>query len=388
VRIADHPLDARHLRQFVGSALRIATRYQNAGVRIFAMHAADGGSRVAIGLRGDGAGIQDHELGISAIGGLKTTAGELRFERCAIGLGRTTSEILHEKAHGPFYCGRATYTGSSTFIMGESSLLWLRVAAGLYSLGLIDAIVTVLRRRESLFRIALGAFGLGAIFQLVSIVEQGLVQHHFPVNDFFEVMSLCAWLFTLAFLTIYWRYKAESLSVFVFPLVFVMTLVAALSNPVSRWSSESVKSTWLTVHIVLALLGYAALLFTAVAAVAYLMQERELKRKQPRSFYRIFPPLGMLDELISRSLGAGFVFLTVSLIIIIIWASNSYGSHLVDNGLISTSGITWGIYLALIFFRVSAGWRGRKAAIMSIIALCCSAATWIAHSGLENHLAQ
>jgi ABC-type uncharacterized transport system permease subunit len=272
--------------------------------------------------------------------------------------------------------------------MGESSLLWLRVAAGLYSLGLIDAIVTVLRRRESLFRIALGAFGLGAIFQLVSIVEQGLVQHHFPTNDFFEVMSLCAWLVTLAFLTIYWRYKAESLSVFVFPLVFIMTLAAALSNPVSRWSSEAVRSTWLTVHIVLALLGYAALLFTAVAAVAYLMQERELKRKQPRSFYRIFPPLGMLDELISRSLGAGFVFITVSIIIIIIWESNSYGARWVDNGLISTSSITWGIYLALIFFRVSAGWRGRKAAIMSIIALCCSAATWIAHWRLESHLTQ
>jgi len=272
--------------------------------------------------------------------------------------------------------------------MGESSLLWLRVAAGLYSLGLLDAIVTVLRRRESLFRVALGAFGLGAIFQLVSIVEQGLVQHHFPANDFFETMSLCAWLVTLVFLAIYWRYKAESLSVFVFPLVFVMTLVAALSNPVSRWSSEAVRSTWLTVHIVLALLGYAALLFTAVAAIAYLMQERQLKRKQTRSFYRLFPPLGMLDELISRSLGAGFVFITVSIIIIVIWAHISYGTSWIDNGLISTSFITWGIYLSLIFFRVSAGWRGRKAAILAIIALCCSAATWIAHFRLESRLVQ
>src|SRR4051812_32730300 len=185
--------------------------------------------------------------------------------------------------------------------MGESSLLWLRVAAGLYSLGLVDAIITVLRRREGLFRAALAAFGLGALFQLVSIVEQGLVQHHFPVNDFFETMSLCSWLVTVAFLFVYWRYKAESLSVFVFPLVFVMTLVASLSNPVSRWSSESIGNSWLIVHIVLALLGYAALIFTAIAAVFYLLQERHLKRKQTRSVSRLFPPLGTLDELISRS---------------------------------------------------------------------------------------
>lgn len=272
--------------------------------------------------------------------------------------------------------------------MGESSLLWLRVAAGLYSLGLIEAIVTVLRRRESLFRAALGAFGLGVIFQLVSIVEQGLVEHRCPINGFFETSSLCAWLISIVFLAIYWRYKAESLSVFVFPLVFVMTLVAALSNPVARWSSDAARSTWLIVHIVLALLGYAALLFTAIAAVAYLMEERQLKRKQTRSFYRLFPPLGMLDELISRSLGAGFVFITASIVIIVIWACISYGSGWIDNGLISTSFVTWGIYLTLIFFRVTAGWRGRKAAILSIVALCCSAVTWIAHFRLESRLVQ
>jgi ABC-type uncharacterized transport system permease subunit len=272
--------------------------------------------------------------------------------------------------------------------MGESSLLWLRVAAGLYSFGLIDAIVTLLRQRESLFRLALAAFSLGAVFQLVSIVEQGLVQHHFPANDFFESMSLCAWVVTALFLGIYWRYRAESLSVFVFPLVFVMTLVAALRNPVASWPSEAVRSTWLIVHIVLAVLGYAALLLTAVAAVAYLIEEKQLKRKQKQPFNRMFPPLGTLDELISRSLGAGFVFITLSIIIASLWSFIEYGTRWIDNGLITTSFITWGIYLALIFFRVSAGWRGRKAAILSIVALGCAAVTWIAHTSLEKHLLQ
>ena len=272
--------------------------------------------------------------------------------------------------------------------MAESSLLWLRVAAGLYSLGLIDAVVTVLRRRESLFRAAFAAFGIGALFQLVSIVEQGLAQHHFPANDLFQSLSLCAWVVTAAFLAIYWRYKAESLSVFVFPLVFVLTMIAALRSPVGRWSSEAARSTWLIVHIVLALLGYAALLLTAVAAVVYLMQERQLKRKHRSSFSRVFPPLGTLDELISRSLGTGFVFITASIIIGSIWSYIEVGPRWIDSGLISTAFVTWGIYLALVFFRMSAGWRGRKAAILAIIALCFSAITWIAHAQLERHLLQ
>ena len=199
--------------------------------------------------------------------------------------------------------------------MGETSFLWLRVAAGLYSLGLLEAIVTVLRRRESLFRVALAAFGLGALFQLVSIVEQGLVQHHFPANDFFESMSLGAWLVTIAFLGIYWRYKAESLSVFVFPLVFVMTLVAALRNPVSHWSSEAVRSTWLIVHIVLALLGLRRASVHGCRRRRVPHAGAAAQTETTALFLRLFPPLGTLDELISRSLGAGFVFITVGIII-------------------------------------------------------------------------
>jgi ABC-type transport system involved in cytochrome c biogenesis permease subunit len=269
--------------------------------------------------------------------------------------------------------------------MGESSLLWLRVAAGLYSLGLLDAIITTLRRRESLFRLALAAFSIGALFHLVSIVEQGLLENHFPANDIFESLSLTGWVITVAFLGIYWRYKAESLSVFVFPLVFVITMVAALRSPVGTWQSEGLRNTWLTAHIVLAVMAYAALLFTAVAAIAYLIQERQLKQKT-LSVYRLLPPLGMLDELISRSLAFGFAFITISIIIGSVWSFIEFGTSWIDNGLITTAFITWGIYLALIFFRVSAGWRGRKAAILAIVALCCSAVTWIAHMQLEQRL--
>ena len=35
--------------------------------------------------------------------------------------------------------------------MAEMSIIWLRVAAGLYSLGLLDAILTIIQRRARLF---------------------------------------------------------------------------------------------------------------------------------------------------------------------------------------------------------------------------------------------
>jgi ABC-type transport system involved in cytochrome c biogenesis permease subunit len=270
--------------------------------------------------------------------------------------------------------------------MAEMSILWLRVAAGLYSLGLLDAILTVIWRRERMFRAALAAVSIAGIFHLVSIVEQGVTVSRFPANGFYESMSLCAFLITALFLFVYWRYKLESLGVFIFPLIFVMTLVASLARPVSSWPSQTLRNAWLMVHVVLVLVGYAALLFTAVAAIVYLFQERELKRKKPHNFYYRLPALGTLDDLISKSMAMGFVLITLAVIAGSTWAFVELGTRWIADPKIGISFATWGICLAMVFLRVSAGWRGRKAAIMAIAALGGSAATWVAHAQLQNVL--
>ena len=40
----------------------------------------------------------------------------------------------------------------------------------------------------------------------------------------------------------------------------------------------------------------------------------------------------------------------------------------------------------MVFLRVTAGWRGRKAAVMAVTVLGCSALTWAAHARLGSML--
>ena len=270
--------------------------------------------------------------------------------------------------------------------MAEMSVIWLRVAAALYSLGLLHAILTLVRRREHLFRVALGAFGLGSVFHFVSIVEEGIVSNRCPITNFYETLSMCAFLLVVLYLAAHWRYKLESLSVFIFPLVFVATLVATMGNPVTAWSSPVVRNTWLTVHIVLVLLGYAALLLTAVASLLYLFQERELKTKKPRKFYYRLPALGTLDDVISKSMAVGFVLITLAVIAGSTWGFIELKTAWISQPKIVISFVTWGIYMALVFLRTVAGWRGRKAAIMIVTVVGFAAITWAAHARLGNLL--
>ena len=266
--------------------------------------------------------------------------------------------------------------------MADMSVFWLRVAAALYSIGLLHAIMTLVKRKEQLMRPALLTLALGAVFHLVSIVEDGLTTQHCPITNLYQTLSMCSFLIVVLYFVVAWKYKVEGLSLFVFPLVFVMSLVASMSNPVNSWPNAALRNAWLTVHIVLVLLGYAALVLTAVASLLYLFQERELKSKKPGRFHNRLPALGTLDDLISRFMGLGFALMTLAVIAASTWAFIELKSAWITQPSIAISFFTWGMYMALMFLRVTAGWRGRKAALMTVAVLASCAVTWVAHSRL------
>jgi ABC-type uncharacterized transport system permease subunit len=272
--------------------------------------------------------------------------------------------------------------------MTAMSVWWLRVAAVLYLLGLVDALVAVLRGQSRMFRLALGMFYTGAVLQLVSIAEDGLGSGRFPANDFYQSASLCAFLMAVMFLLLYWRYKLESLSIFVFPLVLLLTLMGGLRSPGAGWASTGVRDAWLLVHVVLVLVGYAALLITGVASVLYLVRERQLKHKSPRAPFDRLPPLGVLDDLTWKTMAVGFVFITLAVIAGSTWAFVEWGTRWISDPRIVISLATWTLYLVMVFLRATAGWRGRKAAVMVIALGGCSALTWAAHTGLRSLLAR
>jgi ABC-type uncharacterized transport system permease subunit len=261
------------------------------------------------------------------------------------------------------------------------SVFWLRVAATLYALGLLHSVLVMVRRKTYAFDAALAAFRVAVILHGVAIVEKAAASGRI-VENFYQTLSLCAFLVALVFLLVEWRYKFTSTSVALFPLVFVMTLVSAMERPVATWPDPGVRGVWLVIHIVLVLAAYAALLLTAVASVAYLIQERRLKTKQASALLERLPPLATLDNLISGSLGLGFAFMTLGVVIGILWAFIESGTSWIGDAKIHLSLFTWGLLVVMMFLRASAGWRGRKAAVLSLTVLGCSAATWVAHAGL------
>ena len=140
--------------------------------------------------------------------------------------------------------------------MHEMGVLWLRVATVLYGVGLIHAIAVLLRRKSGFLKYALFAFLVGAVLHLVAIVELAMAVGHLPVDNFFESATVCAFLIAVLFLYVYWRYDFASLSICIFPLVFVLTQIGAMETPMLSWPSSGVRNAWLLLHVMMVLLGY------------------------------------------------------------------------------------------------------------------------------------
>lgn len=263
----------------------------------------------------------------------------------------------------------------------ETLLVWLALA--FYGVGILLILPSVTRRRLSLSPAALASLGSGLFLHAAALIVRAIEISRLPVTDVRSSLSFFSFLATLAFFFVYLRYRITSLGIFMLPLVFVLTLISAL-HPGRSFDSSAFRGGWLLVHISSTFLGYTGLLLTFVAAMMYLIQERELKSKKPHAFYYRLPSLEVCDELYYRSLVFGLPFLSVGILTGFVWASRTWKGPWELDPKIVASLVTWLIYLILFSTRLSGSWRGRRAAYVAIFGFAAMMVTFLGVSFLSG----
>jgi ABC-type uncharacterized transport system permease subunit len=256
--------------------------------------------------------------------------------------------------------------------------LWLRVAVILYALGLVYALFALTGRRSTFARIILPALGFATVFHLVSLAEEFAVTGEPAPVTTYQFESVLAFILMVSFFGVYWRYKTTSPGVIIFPLVFLLALSATLGQTPVQFTSPLLHSGWIVVHISLILGGYAALLFSFASSILYLAQERSLKSKRLDGLLSRLPALEVMDDLGIRSLQLGFPFMTLGLIAGCVAAQLSYGPTYFRDPKIILAFLMWTVYMVLLFTRWSAGWRGRRAAMLAAVAFVAATLAWSA----------
>ncbi len=222
-------------------------------------------------------------------------------------------------------------------------------------------------QKDILHRAGLWLLGIGFLFHSGSIVYGAVIAGHLPVHNLCQVLSLAGWTITGVFLIFQYRFNLKILGIYAAPLT---TLVMVVSSQLPREPvqvNKVLNSFWVMFHVAVIFMGEAAFALACGVGILYLIQEHAIKNKYRGFFFRRLPSLSLLDSTGYACIVSGFTLLTLGLITGFLYAKLAWGKFWTWDPKEVWSGITWLLYAALLHERLMTGWRGRRAAIMSVI---------------------
>lgn len=246
-------------------------------------------------------------------------------------------------------------------------ILLFELALTFYFAATIASIIELFKGTKVTSRIIISLAVIGFFIHTTSIIYRYVVAGHIPITNAHEATSFFSWCIVFIFFLLQLRYRIIILSSFIMPIVFILMLSSSMLPREIKPLSPVLQSYWLGIHTVLAFLGNAAFALACGIGIMYLVQEHYVKSKNLGELFGRLPSLQILDEINYRLIKTGFPLLTLAIITGALWAESAWGSYWNWDAREVWSLITWFIYAIIIHARLVAGWRGRRAAVLSII---------------------
>lgn len=255
--------------------------------------------------------------------------------------------------------GAVVEAGQRLLSVEPSPAFWIAVVA--YAAA-SAALLVVLGGHARFRPWAIGLVALAWVAHGVDIGWRGTMHVH-PAQSVREAIGFLAFIVTSGYLLASARYRLTLGGVVVMPVSLVLLVVARLS-PVGEASDLS---TLGRIHISLATVGVGVFALASALSAIYMVEERALKKKKfdGVTFKDHGAPLEALDRLSHRLIWVGFPIFTVALVLGAIWVSK-LGESL-DRLEYPLAGVTWIAYAILLVSRQVYGWRGKRAAKLTLL---------------------
>jgi ABC-type uncharacterized transport system permease subunit len=238
---------------------------------------------------------------------------------------------------------------------------WFWAAAAFYALAGVLHLGFLLGLKDRAMRSALAAFVLAFLLHMCEIGARGIAGLH-PASSAREALGFVAWLLAGGYLLARIRFRIDAVGAFLAPASLVL-LVTARFSPSSGESTAGLGVLG-RVHISLATAGVSVFALATALAVVYIVAERQLKHKHLGALVRKGVALETLDTLVHRCVQVGFPIFTVAMVTGAWWSARRAGGM---RGEYLIAMVAWAAFAALLVARTTAGWRGRRAALMTIV---------------------
>ncbi|TMR10790.1 c-type cytochrome biogenesis protein CcsB [Nonomuraea turkmeniaca] len=211
--------------------------------------------------------------------------------------------------------------------------------------------------------VALALAWVGWAANLGAIVTRGLAVERWPWGNMYEFVVAICFAAVTAFLATQLRNNVRFLGAFV-----MVTAALGLGLAVKVFYTAAgpvvpaLNSYWIAIHVTAAIIASGLLTMAGVAGILYLIRGDGMSR---------LPAREDLERVAHRAIVFAFPVWTFAVIAGALWADRAWGRYWGWDPKEVWSFITWVAYAAYLHARVTAGWRGRAATIVQLVAFAC-----------------
>ena len=255
---------------------------------------------------------------------------------------------------------------------------------------------------------------VAVVANVLSVVTRGLAVGRLPLGNMYEFTSVICAAISICWLIVLARTGARTMGAFVMLPVVILAFVAGtvLYVPAAP-VAPALNSYWKWIHVTTVALSSSVLMVSGAASVLYLLRGRHQRRlatalpsgtgsgidgggidaggmkasgfdaggpvvgpggteharpgRADRSLLGRLPSLATLDRIAYRTAIVAFPVYTFAVIAGALWAEVAWGRYWGWDPKETCAFVTWVIYAAYLHARSTAGWRGRRAAWISVV---------------------
>ena len=241
------------------------------------------------------------------------------------------------------------------------------LVVSLYLISTISYIVYFITQRSVWKRISPSILSFGIITHFVYLFSLHNALGRLPLGTVYEFVTSATFLFAVLYLILEFYIKDNSMGVIIAPIILVLEIFSLSGIDTSKTLDPQLTGLSFQVHVIFMLLAYSGFTLAFITSVMHLMLAREIHQKRLGFFFSRLPSLELFDRLNSSAATLGFAFATIGMLLGSFMGFKLWGNPFpLDVKFISFL-LAWCIYFFHLYARLKLGWRGERAAWLSII---------------------
>ena len=238
--------------------------------------------------------------------------------------------------------------------------LLFNLGLAIYGAALVATIIGLVSRRRFFDGLALTFLGVGVGAQTAYIILRWQAAGRPPFSNMFESLVLFAWAVSAIYLLMRIWIRIPLLAA---PAALMSALAMAYASTFGfeiQPLVPALQSNWLSFHVFTCFMGYGGFAVSFCAGIGFLIAARTGSTVTAAT-------KDTLENVMARTVSFGFIFLSLGIITGAVWANSAWGTYWSWDPKEVWSLITWLIYAAFLHCRFMRGWKGQRAAWISVL---------------------